>query len=282
MYQYDDSTVASALPTPAAQGAVGFFTDGNPGLGVPATILRSDFMNMLMMEILNVVQAGGLTPSKSTYNQLLTAINNLIGSSAGTAVTAISAGSGISVSRSGNTVTVTNTGSSGGGATITLTVPSFLSLDHSSITGSGEFTIGLSGQALPVSSGGTGATNAAAALLALGGVGAAQQVKQTGVTIGASTNLYNTLTFTAPGPGRILAIGIVNIASSSYNLYNTVSINGSNTNTDVISGSSVECSSVLVAAGSVNTIQQTVSSTTSPPPLPFSMQLLYVFIPATS
>ena len=133
-----------------------------------------------------------------------------------------------------------------------------------------------------MSSGGTGATNAAAALLALGGVGAAQQVKQTGVTIGASTNLYNTLTFTAPGPGRILAIGIVNIASSSYNLYNTVSINGSNTNTDVISGSSVECSSVLVAAGSVNTIQQTVSSTTSPPPLPFSMQLLYVFIPATS
>ncbi|NVI06345.1 hypothetical protein [Paraburkholderia youngii] len=60
MYQYDDPTVVSTLPTPAAAGTAGYFTDGNPASGAPATIMRSDFMNMIMMELLNVVQAGGL------------------------------------------------------------------------------------------------------------------------------------------------------------------------------------------------------------------------------
>ncbi|MGF6549299.1 hypothetical protein [Paraburkholderia youngii] len=77
MYQYDDPTVVSTLPTPAAAGTAGYFTDGNPASGAPATIMRSDFMNMIMMELLNVVQAGGLTPSKTTYNQLLAAIRAL-------------------------------------------------------------------------------------------------------------------------------------------------------------------------------------------------------------
>jgi len=74
MYQYDDPTVAATLPTPAAPGAAGYFTDGSAGSGTPATILRSDYMNMLMLELLNVVVAAGITPSKTTYNQLLTAI----------------------------------------------------------------------------------------------------------------------------------------------------------------------------------------------------------------
>jgi hypothetical protein len=77
MYQYDDPTAAATLPTPAAPGTAGYFTDGSPGSGIPATILRSDFNNMLMMELLNVVTAGGLTPSKTTYNQVLLAIKAL-------------------------------------------------------------------------------------------------------------------------------------------------------------------------------------------------------------
>jgi hypothetical protein len=79
MYQYDDSTAVSTLPTPAAPGTAGYFTDGNPASGAPATRLRSDFMNMIMMELLNVATAGGQTPSKSTYNQVLTAIQSMIG-----------------------------------------------------------------------------------------------------------------------------------------------------------------------------------------------------------
>lgn len=78
MYQYDDPTAASSMPTPAAPGTAGFFTDGSPTGGVPATILRSDFMNMLMMELLNVVEAAGLTPSKTANNQILAAINELV------------------------------------------------------------------------------------------------------------------------------------------------------------------------------------------------------------
>jgi len=77
MYQFDDATAVSALPAPAAQGTPGFFTDGNPATNTPATLMRSDFMNMLMMEMLNVVTAAGLAPSKTTYNQMLTAIQQL-------------------------------------------------------------------------------------------------------------------------------------------------------------------------------------------------------------
>lgn len=79
MYQYDDPTVLPTLPTPAAPGTAGFFTDGNPGAALPATILRSDFMNMLMMELLNVVEASGQVPSKTTYNQVLTALTKMCG-----------------------------------------------------------------------------------------------------------------------------------------------------------------------------------------------------------
>lgn len=75
MYQYDDATVVASLPVPAASGTAGYFTDGAPGTQ-QATILRADFMNMLMLELLNVVTAGGQAPSKTIYNQLLTALRS--------------------------------------------------------------------------------------------------------------------------------------------------------------------------------------------------------------
>ena len=77
MYQYDDLTAAATLPTPAAPGTADYFTDGSPGSGTPATILRSDFTNMLMLELLNVVEVAGLTPSKTTYTQVLSVIRIL-------------------------------------------------------------------------------------------------------------------------------------------------------------------------------------------------------------
>ncbi|WP_322095142.1 hypothetical protein [Paraburkholderia bannensis] len=74
MYQYDDPTVSATLPTPASAGTAGYFTDGNPVGGVAATVLQADFMNMLMLELLNVVNAAGIAPSKTTYNQVLSAL----------------------------------------------------------------------------------------------------------------------------------------------------------------------------------------------------------------
>jgi hypothetical protein len=84
MYQYDDPTCAPTLPTPAAPGTPGFFTDGNPAGGEAATELRSDFMNMLMLEALNIVETAGETPSKTTYNQVLTALKSMFSPVVGT------------------------------------------------------------------------------------------------------------------------------------------------------------------------------------------------------
>jgi len=80
MYQIDNSTAAQAIPASTAAGSKGYFTDGNPATGTPATILPAEFMNMLMMENLNVLTAGGVTPDKSKYNQLSLAISNIISS----------------------------------------------------------------------------------------------------------------------------------------------------------------------------------------------------------
>lgn len=74
MYQIDNSTAVVTIPASTATGNPGFFTDGNPATGVPATIMPAEYQNMLMMEIINVLTAAGVTPSKSNFTQLLTAI----------------------------------------------------------------------------------------------------------------------------------------------------------------------------------------------------------------
>jgi hypothetical protein len=73
-FRIDDPSAAVALPTPEAAGTEGYFTEGNPGSGVPATLMRASFLNMLQEEVRNVVTAAGLTPSKTTYTQLRDAI----------------------------------------------------------------------------------------------------------------------------------------------------------------------------------------------------------------
>lgn len=78
MYQYDDPTVTANLPVSTAAGTAGYFTDGNPAGGQPATILRAEFMNMLMMELVNAIAGAGITPSKSTFTQLKEAIEAYI------------------------------------------------------------------------------------------------------------------------------------------------------------------------------------------------------------
>lgn len=77
MYQIDNSTAAAAQPASTAAGTAGFFTDGNPAGGVAATIVPAEWLNAVMMELINIVTAGGLTPSKNTFNQVLAAIKRL-------------------------------------------------------------------------------------------------------------------------------------------------------------------------------------------------------------
>lgn len=80
MYQIDNSTAVQAIPASTSAGSKGYFTDGNPATGTPATILPAEFMNMLMMENLNVLAAAGIVPDKTKFNQLALAISAITGS----------------------------------------------------------------------------------------------------------------------------------------------------------------------------------------------------------
>jgi len=74
MFRIDDPTAATSLPTPEAAGTEGYFTEGNPTAGTPATNVRGSWLNMIQEELRAIVVAAGLTPSKTAYNQVLLAL----------------------------------------------------------------------------------------------------------------------------------------------------------------------------------------------------------------
>lgn len=78
MFRIDSQGTSATLPTPAAVGpTVGYFTKGDPGNAILPTVVSDDWLNMTQEEILNVILAAGLTPSKTTYTQLRDAILEL-------------------------------------------------------------------------------------------------------------------------------------------------------------------------------------------------------------
>jgi len=79
MFRIDDATAATSLPAPETAGTEGYFTEGNPATGTPATKVRGSWLNMIQEELRAIVVAAGLTPSKTTYNQVLAAIKTLVG-----------------------------------------------------------------------------------------------------------------------------------------------------------------------------------------------------------
>jgi hypothetical protein len=76
MHRVDTATAAPSLPAPQAVGTPGYFTQGDPGLGTPATVPGPDFLNMLQEEMAGVVTGAGLTldATKLNHTQLLEAI----------------------------------------------------------------------------------------------------------------------------------------------------------------------------------------------------------------
>lgn len=72
------TAVASPPPVPSA-GTAGYFTNGNPGAGVPATEVPDWWLNMTQGEIEAVILAAGLTPTKDVWNQLRDALAILYG-----------------------------------------------------------------------------------------------------------------------------------------------------------------------------------------------------------
>lgn len=77
MYPIDNNTASTTLPVPKPVGIPGFFTTGTVG-GVPATIVEADFLNQVQQELLNIVAAASIAPSKSQSNQVIQAILWLI------------------------------------------------------------------------------------------------------------------------------------------------------------------------------------------------------------
>lgn len=62
-----------------ADGSVGgLFTDGNPGMGVPATVVDAEWLNDVQQEICTVIEGTGATLDGTIYTQLQTAILAMI------------------------------------------------------------------------------------------------------------------------------------------------------------------------------------------------------------
>lgn len=64
---------------PGVNLLAGQFTDGNPAEGIPASLDPAEWANAVTNEILNVMVAGGQTPDETKSNQLLAAIQALMG-----------------------------------------------------------------------------------------------------------------------------------------------------------------------------------------------------------
>ncbi|WP_236862145.1 hypothetical protein [Burkholderia pseudomallei] len=127
MYRIDDETAATSLPTPEAAAAEGYFTEGNPATGTPATKVRASWLNMLQEELRNIVLAAGLTPSKTNYAQVSTAIRALIQGSLGNfqAFYAYTTNQTLTASQSGSVINFW------GGSSSTFTLPSASSMPSS-------------------------------------------------------------------------------------------------------------------------------------------------------
>lgn len=82
MFRTDQPTAASSLPTPAAAGTPGYFTNGNPGTGTPGTVVDQDFLNMVQEELCNVVTSAGGTLSKTNHSQVYAALLSIASSAA--------------------------------------------------------------------------------------------------------------------------------------------------------------------------------------------------------
>lgn len=80
MYRIDNSTAVPAIPVPAAVGPNPnhYFTKGNPGSGIPATIVDDDWANAIQEEIAYVIEQTGVVLSKVSRTQLRTAILAMI------------------------------------------------------------------------------------------------------------------------------------------------------------------------------------------------------------
>ena len=87
MFRIDNATSAGSLPTPGAVGPNpdSYFTEGDPGLAVPATVVSADWLNALQEEIAYAIEQNGGTLDKTNRTQLKAAIDAACAAAAGSA-----------------------------------------------------------------------------------------------------------------------------------------------------------------------------------------------------
>jgi len=98
MFRIDNATAAAALPAPTAAGVNPdhFFTDGDPLVPIPPTIVDAEWANMVQEELVAVIVGAGLALNKADRTQLRAAITAMI-SGASKAVVIQGAVFGVSV-----------------------------------------------------------------------------------------------------------------------------------------------------------------------------------------
>lgn len=74
MFRIDTSTAVDDLPAPSPAGAPGFFSGGNLGTGTPPTTVSPDWFNTVQEELISLLVAGDIAPSKIANNQVLLAL----------------------------------------------------------------------------------------------------------------------------------------------------------------------------------------------------------------
>jgi hypothetical protein len=79
MHRPDNATAIAVKPDPAAAGTPGWFTNGNPATGVPATVVDADVLNDALDNLLKVLEVGNVSPVKGRREDLYDAITALSG-----------------------------------------------------------------------------------------------------------------------------------------------------------------------------------------------------------
>lgn len=77
MQRVNRPSAVAAMPAPPAPGTPGYFTGGNPGSGIPATVPGYEWFNGVQEEIINLIQAGGVFPSSASNNQMVQSLGAL-------------------------------------------------------------------------------------------------------------------------------------------------------------------------------------------------------------
>lgn len=170
MFRIDDATAATSIPTPETAGTEGYFTEGNPATGTPATKVRGSWLNMIQEELRAIVVAAGLTPSKTTYTQVRDAIAQMyspgrylgtqVFTSSGTYTPGTYTVGGRSVVAGRARIRGIGGGGAGGGTTATGAGAACVGLGGSAGSFGEVLQVGLSSQTVTIGAAGAPASNA--------------------------------------------------------------------------------------------------------------------------